>query len=268
MTAGHLFRRDRERALLNLSLAFPDTPPAIHHAMAGAMFKTLGRNLFECLNLEGSSTERVTGLVEKVEGKQYIDEALGLERGVIAITGHIGCWELLAAYFASLGYPFKVIGRELWEKRLNEKLVRIRESMGYRTIDRDKGGKEVLRALREKKIVAALIDQHTRVSGVYVPFFERPAHTPVGVAKLALSTGAPILPMAIYMRHNGKHEIRILPKVEFPEDGGGKDERARELTRRCSCALEELVRYDPTQWVWFHNRWREREGSERNGLVH
>ncbi len=268
MTAGHLFRRDRERALLNLSFAFPDTPPAIHHAMAGEMFKTLGRNLFEFLNLEGSSTERVTGLVEKVEGKQYIDEALGLERGVIAITGHIGCWELLAAYFASLGYPFKVIGRELWEKRLNEKLVRIRESMGYRTIDRDKGGKEVLRALREKKIVAALIDQHTRVSGVYVPFFERPAHTPVGVAKLALSTGAPILPMAIYMRHNGKHEIRILPKVEFPEDGGGKDERARELTRRCSCALEELVRYDPTQWVWFHNRWREREGSERNGLVH
>jgi KDO2-lipid IV(A) lauroyltransferase len=268
MTASRVFRHDRERALTNLSMAFPDTPPAIRDALAAAMFKTLGKNFFEFLNLEGSSTERLTGLVQRVEGERYLDEAIGLKNGLIAITGHIGCFELLAAYFAKRGYPLYVIGRELWEKRINERLLRIRESVGYHTIDRDTGAKEVIRVLKDKKIVAALIDQHTRVSGIYVPFFNRPAHTPTGVAKLALATGAPILPMAIYMKHNGKHEIRILPKIEFPENGGEKDERIGELTRRCSSALEELVRYDPTQWVWFHDRWPESAHGENDDSIH
>jgi KDO2-lipid IV(A) lauroyltransferase len=254
--AGRLFRRARERAVGNLAIAFPEVPRSVRAALAAAMFKTLGRNFYEFLRLEGSSPERLAGLIERIEGKDNLDRAMAEGRGLIAITGHIGCWELLAGYFASHGYRLNVVGRELWEKRLNEKLLRVRASMGYRTIDRDTGGKEVIRALREKQVVAVLIDQHTRVSGVYVPFFGRPAHTPVGVAKLAAATGAPILPMAIYMRRTGRHEIRILPAVELPEGIRDKDELAVEITRRCSKAVEELIRYDPKQWVWFHDRWR------------
>lgn len=262
--ASHLFRKDRRRALDNLALAFPDTPEPVRSALAAAMFKTLGRNFFEFLNLEGSSKERLGSLVEKVVGEEHLDKAMAAHRGLIAITGHIGCWELLAAYFTSRGYRLNVVGRELWEKRLNKRLLTIRESIGYRTIDRDSGGKEMIRALRDKQVVAVLIDQHTRVSGIHVPFFDRPAHTPVGVAKLAVATGAPILPMAIYMRRNGRHEIRILPPVELPGNATGKKEQIEELTRRCSRAVEELVRYDPKQWVWFHNRWRP-SGEEKRG---
>jgi KDO2-lipid IV(A) lauroyltransferase len=260
-TASHLFRKDRQRALDNLASAFPETPGPVRDALAAAMFKTLGRNFFEFLNLEGSSRERLGGLVERVVGREHLDGTMAAGKGLIVITGHIGCWELLAGYFASRGYPVNVVGRELWERRLNERLLTIRESMGYRTIDRDSGGKEMIRALRDKQVVAVLIDQHTRVSGIYVPFFNRPAHTPVGIAKLAVATGAPILPMAIYIRRNGRHEIRILPPVESPGRAADKEEQIEELTRRCSGAVEELVRYDPTQWVWFHNRWRSNGGK-------
>jgi lauroyl/myristoyl acyltransferase len=82
------------------------------------------------------------------------------------------------------------------------------------------------------------------------------------VARLAVTTGAPVLPMAIYMRHNGKHKIRILPRLATPEKTMDKNEKITELTRRCSLAIEQLVRYDPKQWVWFHDRWREMEGVE------
>lgn len=267
--AGRAFRKDRERAVRNLASAFPDVPRSVRVALTEAMFKTLGKNFFEFLNLEGSSPERLSGLVERIEGERYLDRAMAVGKGLIVITGHIGCWELLAAYFANRGYRLNVVGRELWEKRLNEKLLRVRESMGYRTIDRDTGGKEVIRALRDKQVVAVLIDQHTRVSGVYVPFFDRPAHTPVGVAKLAVVTGAPILPVAIYMRHNGRHEVRILPAVELPADSLRGDERFAEITRKCSKAVEELVRYDPKQWVWFHDRWRpEAKKEEVDESVH
>jgi KDO2-lipid IV(A) lauroyltransferase len=261
-TASRVFRKDRDRAMSNLAQAFPDTPKTVRTALAGAMFKTLGKNFFEFLNLEGSSKARIAGLVEKVEGKEHLDDAIELDRGLIVITGHIGCFELLAAYFARQGYPLSVVGRELWEKRLNERLVGIRESMGYKTIDRDTGGKDVLRVLRRGEVLAVLIDQHTRVSGIYVPFFNRPAHTPTGVARLSISTGAPVLPMAIYMRHNGRHAIRILPRIVPPEKTMDKNKKIEELTRRCSLAIEELVRYDPKQWVWFHDRWREMEGVD------
>ncbi len=257
--AGRLFREDRSRALENLSLAFPEMPRTVREALAAAVFKTVGKNFYEFLNLEGSSKERLDALVSRVEGQERMDEAVAAGRGVIVITGHIGCWELLAGYYAARGYPVSVVGRELWEKRLNDRLLRIRRSLGYRTIDRDTGGKEMMRALRDKHLLAVLIDQHTRVSGTWVPFFNRPAYTPVGVAKLALATAAPVLPMAIYLRHDGRHQIRILPALETPGGTLPRETRVEELTRRCSAAVEELVRYDPKQWVWFHNRWRSEE---------
>jgi KDO2-lipid IV(A) lauroyltransferase len=259
--ASHVFREDSRRALDNLALAFPGTPKPVRDALARAVFKTVGKNFYEFLTLEGSSKERLERLVHKVEGQERMDEAVSLGRGVIVITGHIGCWELLAGYYATRGYRVSVVGRELWEKRLNERLHRVRRSLGYRTIDRDAGGKEMVRALRDKHLLAVLIDQHTRVSGIYVPFFGRPAYTPVGVAKLALASGAPILPMAIYLDHGNRHVIRILPRIEVPDRTPEKRLQVEELTRRCSAAVEELVRYDPKQWVWFHDRWRSAVGS-------
>jgi len=154
-----------------------------------------------------------------------------------------------------------VVGRKLWEHRLNDELVRVREEMGYHTIDRDTGGREMFRVLRDDQVLAVLIDQHTRVDGIYVPFFNRPAHTPTGVARMAQRTGAPILPMAIYMTDSGKHMIRILPPIEC----GQSDDREAEVervTEACSRAIEDLVRYDPKQWVWFHRRWRDEEKAK------
>ena len=106
-----------------------------------------------------------------------------------------------------------------------------------------------------------LIDQHTRVDGIYVPFFSRPAHTPTGVARLAQTTGAPILPMAIYMTERRRHMIRILPPIEANTAGNREEEVAR-ITGLCSLAIEELIRFDPKQWVWFHKRWRTPDGAE------
>lgn len=270
-TASRLFKKDRERAIQNLELAFPEAPKPIRDSLATAMFKSLGKNFYEFLNLEGSSKQRVTELVERVDGIEHLEAALDKDAGLIVVTGHIGCWELLAAYYSQLGYPLCVVGRELWEKRINDKLIRIRESMGYRTIDRDSGGKEILRLLKDRKIVAVLIDQHTRVSGIYVPFFNRPAHTPTGVARLALKTGAPILPMAIYMRENGRHEVRILPAIDPSDVSASAPDDAQKqvenMTRECSHAIETLVRHDPKQWVWFHNRWRYEEKEAGHAVV-
>jgi lauroyl/myristoyl acyltransferase len=69
--------------------------------------------------------------------------------------------------------------------------------------------------------------------------------------------------MGIFLNRNGRHVVHVLPPVAAPEPAGSREDVVRELTARCSSAVEDLIRIDPKQWVWFHHRWREPEGAGR-----
>ncbi len=258
--AGRLRVRDRRRAADNLARAFPTMPAPAREAMVRAMYRALGRNAWEFLALEGASPEAVRARVTRVDGAAFMEAAASEGRGVIAVTGHIGCWELLAAYFAATGYRVSVVARRLRIERLNARLVAMRASVGVRTLDRDADARAMIETLRAGGALGVLIDQHTRVSGEYVPFFGRPAHTPTGVARLAMLTGAPLVPMASYRCRDGCYAIRVLPPIRARRIPAADRARRRDevirVTAACSAALEELIRHDPTQWVWFHDRWR------------
>jgi KDO2-lipid IV(A) lauroyltransferase len=256
LAAGRMLSRDRRTAVDNLAIAFPEVPALLRAAMVRAMFKNLGRNAFDFVNLEGRGPEHFQRLVERVEGLEHFQRAYGEGRGVLGITGHIGCWELLPAYFAAHGYDISVVGRRMRAEGLDRRLAEMRRSFGVESIDRDGSPRHLVETLRRGRALGVLIDQHTSVAGIYVPFFGRPALTPTAVAKLALMTGSPIVPMAIFLGASGRHIVHVMPPLEVPA-AGSRDEVIRALTERCSLAVEALIRIDPKQWVWFHRRWRE-----------
>lgn len=256
---GRLLKKDRQRAIDNLAIAFPQSHLMVREAMAAAMFKNLGRNIYDFLNLKNAPANHVQSLVGRVRGMDHFQQAEALGRGVIVITGHIGCWELMPPYFVTLGYRVSVVARRMRDQRLAQELIAIRASVGVTTADRDSSPRMMIRLLKRGEVLGVLIDQHTSVSGAYVPFFGRPAFTPTGVAKLAILSGAPIVPMADYSTSSGKHTIQVLPPIVPPEDPADKETAIREVTTECSLAVERLIRIDPKQWVWFHHRWREPE---------
>jgi KDO2-lipid IV(A) lauroyltransferase len=260
--AGHLAAKDQRRAVDNLGVAFPEVPAAVRRALAAAMFKQLGRNAYEFLRLDGASRETVTSRVSRVEGMENFLAAHGRGKGVIVITGHIGCWELLPAYFVAIGYPVTVVGRRMTVARLNRRLVSVRRGLGVTSLDRDHNPRPMFDVLARGEILGVLIDQHTRVAGIWVPFFGRAALTPTAVAKLALSTGAAIVPMGIFLERSGRHVVRVLPEIPAGSSGE-RDTDVRTITAAASLAVEQLIRLDPAQWVWFHRRWREPEGAKR-----
>ena len=96
--------------------------------------------------------------------------------------------------------------------------------------------------------MGALMDQNTRVSNRPVPFFGRPAPTPTGPVRLARRYGIPLLPVAIG-RHGDGHRVIHLPPLE----PGVGDENT--LLAAANAALEEMIRRNPAEWVWFHRRW-------------
>jgi KDO2-lipid IV(A) lauroyltransferase len=260
--AGRIATADNRRAVENLGFAFPEAPAAIRRAMAAAMFRQLGRNAYEFLRLESASRDDVTSSVSRVEGMEHFVEAHRRGKGVIVITGHIGCWELLPAYFVALGHVATVVGRRMAVTRLNDRLVGVRRRLGVTSLDRDDNPRPMFDLLARGELLGVLIDQHTRVAGIWVPFFGRPAHTPTAVAKLALGTGAAIVPMGIFLERDGRHVVRVSPEIVV-RNTGAREADVRAITTACSTAVEQLIRLDPAQWVWFHRRWRDPEGAER-----
>jgi KDO2-lipid IV(A) lauroyltransferase len=109
--------------------------------------------------------------------------------------------------------------------------------------------------LRAGGSLGMLIDQDTRVEGVWVPFFGHPAFTPVGAARIALRQRAAAVPTFIERLPDGTHLARFHPPLDLPAD---ETEATALLTR----AIEDQIRRVPAQWVWMHRRWRRRPADE------
>lgn len=249
-------RRTRERALAHLDIAYGDQlAPAAKEEIARAALRNAARCFVEVTHMEDLKTrfdEYVT-----VEGWEHVHAVLAAGKGAIVVTGHIGNWEVLAAYFAGRGIPIAGIARRMNDPRLNELLVDFRARNGVRTIMRESAssGREILQVLREHGILALLIDQDLQAPSVSVPFFGRLARTPAAAAALAVRRDLPIVPAFARRRPEGGHLLSVLPPLHPPHSG---DRRADiiALTRRCNEIIEERVRQNPSEWVWWHKRWR------------
>ena len=246
--------KERKKALFNLRLVFPGQTD--HQRLGREVFRQMALSAVTAVNLHRLSDQELNRRVV-VEGLEHFDAAYRLGRGVVAITGHIGCWELIPAWFSRQGYRISVVGKRMNDERLDRLLTRLRSGQGVRVIDRDSGAREALRDLRSGHALGVLIDQDTRVASVDTEFFGLPARTPSGAAALAERTGAPVVPLAIHRQPDGRHTITIKPALEF-DPSLGREDRIRDMVQRQTAALEEFVRQDITQWVWMHLRWKEK----------
>ena len=253
--AFRLIRRERENVRRGLRVAFGGKKDGREiDGLAQEVFVELGKNVSDVAKLRAMSKGDLWRIV-RPEGFEHLDRALAKGRGVIVIAGHLGNWELLAAYLASRGYPLNVVGRRLHDPRLDQALVRLRERWGVRNIARGRDTRDVLRALRRGEMVGLLIDQDTKVSGVFVDFFGRAAYTPVGPAVLATKLGAPVISTVIHRARDGTHRVQVGAEIDLSLTGN-VDQDLRTNTERCSKVLERHIRQHPAQWVWMHDRWK------------
>ncbi len=259
--AYRVLARDRRRALEHLAMAFPGIAATTRARFACEAFRNAGRSFAELAQWEyvrGRLDELVT-----FEGLEHMNAGLAAHRGVLAVTGHVGNWELLAAVFAARGYPLTVVARRVNGKSFDELISRLRTRTGVSAIHRDDPAAlgHIVRVLRAGSVVALLVDQDTRGPGVFVPFFGRPAHTSPGAAIIALRTRAPVVAVFIERRRHG-HHVRIEPVYGF-EPAPGRRPSVEELTARITAAIEEQIRRSPEEWVWWHRRWRRRPPAVR-----
>ncbi|MBN2009258.1 lysophospholipid acyltransferase family protein [candidate division KSB1 bacterium] len=223
--------------------------------IAKLVFRNLGRNMVDAFRIGTMNSTIIDGFVT-ANGLEHLDAAMAKGNGVLAITGHIGNWELFGAYLAFKGYPLYVIGAPIYDPRLDEMVVKNRMASGAGYIARGRATREILRTLKRNGVIGILIDQDSRKNdGIFVDFLGIDAYTPVGPIILALKTNASIVPMAIHIKRDNTHVVNIKPELPLIRTGD-ENRDIYENTLQCSKALEEFILDSPTQWVWMHERWK------------
>ena len=187
---------------------------------------------------------------------QPIRKAIADGKGFIILTGHFGNWELMGAWTAQHGFPLRVVGRSISDPRLDRLIVDIRNKAGYFNISRGKQTREILTALKNGYAIGMLIDQDTRVKGVFVDFFNKKAHTPIGPVVLARKFNIPIIPMFMYLKEDLTYRVECFPPVE-QVDTGNREADIITNTQRCTDVYERIIRQHPEQWAWMHRRWKK-----------
>lgn len=189
------------------------------------------------------------------EGYARLIDAHRLGRGVILALPHLGNWDFGGAWLATQGLPVAAVAETIEPPELFEWFTSFRRELGLEIIPLDaKAGTAVLRALKAGKVVGLICDRDIGGGGVEVEFFGERTLLPAGPATLALRTGAPLLPAAIYLEGAGGHLGVVRPAIPTDRTASLRDDVTR-VTQALARELEALIRRAPEQWHLFQPNW-------------
>lgn len=226
--------------------------------LSDQVYDHLGRTVAEVFC---SDPERLRAQVDVVPGWAALDAAMAAGRGVLAVTSHLGNFELGGRILAQR-YCVLDIVKPMRNPYFDRYLQRSRASHGIATVPMTRSGKAVLAHLRGGGLVTLFVDQDAGRDGVCTNFLGLPASTWPGAARLAIRTGCPVVPLAIVRNPDGRHAMHI----GEPLDAGNEratDEGIATFTARISAAVEGFIRERPEQWFWVHRRWKGAAEAKR-----
>jgi len=255
IVAWGLLPRERYRINRHLQLAYNSKLNQRQRTEIGRkFFINSGKNIVEFIRFKKYFDSEIVPLVE-VEGLHHFEKAKSERRGIIGISGHIGNFELMAVYLNHIGFEVGVIGRELYDRRLDALLVSNRESMGIKNFSTDGSPREVLKWLKDGKTLGVLIDTDSmRVRSTFVPSFGRLSNTPIGQTLIGLRAKAAFLPCFCLRTTANQYKIILGPEIIIKESDD-MEKMIYQVTADCTRSLERIINQNKDQWIWLHNRW-------------
>lgn len=262
----HLYPKRRKIALNNLFLALgKEKNPEEIEQICRETFKNIGRDMIEmgrCLDYDETYLKNFI----KLEGKEYLDQALAQGRGVVALTAHFGNFPLMCLRLVKEGYPFLPVVREPENPKVAQLISSVRDRIGIESIP-DKPRmtcvSRCLNALKQNRILFILIDQNAPATEAWVDFFGYLVPTFKGPVIFSLRTGAPILPLFILRESARLHRILIHPPVELKVSGNPSQDIIENIAHLTKI-VESVIRKHPEHWWWIHKRFKKAKNIPPN----
>jgi KDO2-lipid IV(A) lauroyltransferase len=259
LLAGNL----RKTGTTNLRLAFPEKTDEERAALLRECFNGLGRQLGLFSQFATRPLKDLQNLIE-VEGLEKLETAkVQMNSGLLLFTAHLGAWELTSFGPSLFGHPFSFLVRRIDNPKIEDLVDRVRTRFGNVTIDKLSAARSMLKLLRDKGVLGLLPDLNALdAEAIFVDFFGVPAATNFIMAKLALRTNSPIIPIfAPWSEEKQKYLLIIGPPVSV-QSTGDEEHDVRQLTTTLSQMIENTIRRYPGQWLWIHKRWKTRPKGE------
>lgn len=194
----------------------------------------------------------------EVKGMEYLEEARALGKGVLAVSCHMGSYEVVSAIWSATLSPVSFFAEELEPRALFEWYRDTRARLGISVLTLDGGGiRRVLQALRDEEMVITAIDRDITGTGHVMPFFGRPAPIPLGPAAIAQRLGTPLLPVYATRLPDDSYLAEATPLVMVDETDDPKADQIR-ATEQVLRRIETFIQAHPEQWHVPHRIW---EGS-------
>lgn len=250
-----LDRRGRECVISNLTRIHQHSGVALSRralrVLARENFLNFAKYLVDFFHFLHLKPERMDRLINFGIAPQVLDDLLAKGKGVICLSAHLGNWELGAAALAQRGFRFNAVA--LWQPdpKLNALYQSYRTRRRINPLPFGRAARECIAALRRNEIVAVVGDRDFTGGRDTVEFFGRPARLPDGPAKLALATGAPILPVFMVRTQNDTFSY-VLGEPIWAEKANDK---LPDVMRRVAQALETVISRHSEQWFLFHDLW-------------
>ena len=189
------------------------------------------------------------------DGFGNIEDARAGGIGPILALPHLGSWEWAGMWLIRVPkLPVTVVVEPVEHEELREWMVGYRERLGMDVVELGEGSvSRLVQALRDRHVVCLVCDRDISGDGVEVEFFGERTTLPGGPALLALRTGAPLLPTAVYNRGDVNHAV-CRPPLPVERRGRFRDDVVR-VTQDLAHALEELIAAAPEQWHVMQPNW-------------
>jgi KDO2-lipid IV(A) lauroyltransferase len=204
----------------------------------------------------------------ELEGREHLEQALALGKGVIGVSAHLGTFTLIGAKLYVSGFHMTWIMGAQTHPRLARVWQSMAQTVGAGSIVIDTPisfHREILRCLRKGDIVGFICDENQKQGGVLVEFLGRPMALPVGPAVYHLKTKAPILPLFIIRQRDKQHKVIIAPPLKF-QLSGDEERDIFIITSQIARVMESYIKRYPGQWSWISKR-RIRTRTRRKILL-
>jgi KDO2-lipid IV(A) lauroyltransferase len=247
---------------LNLLLAFPERSAAERQQILRKLYRNLGCLLAEFCQMPRYTPETTRSFI-RYEGLEHYLAARDEGKGVLILTGHLGAWELSSFYHSLMGYPMSIVIRRLDNPLVDSLVNRIRCLHGNQVLHKDDFARGLLASMRKGDTVGILMDTNmTPPQGSFVDFFGQSACTGTGLARIAMKTGARVLPGFLLWEDATEQYVLRFGAPLLVASSGDVEADAVANTALFTKVIEDYVRQYPDQWLWVHRRWKTRPQGE------
>lgn len=231
-------------------LGLPPTHPDVRR-LALAAYREYGTYIVELMRLPRMTPERAATQVAASEIDRVMPIWEGSEGGLIVTVAHVGNNEAVAAGIAGRGLPISVVADDSAYPELFDDHRRLREAWGVHVVPW-RNLREIYTILKNREVLALLIDWGYRSDGIPVRLFDAWTTLPAGPATLAAKTKSRILPVTVRRAGHESYHLSFADPIEVASSDPAELQRA---SQAMADAMEITIRATPSQWYSFKPVW-------------